>query len=91
MIFLNIIEWIEEKRCYNCPAHSGGFNGEDYDDDCIINPDYGYKLCRCAFLPKFVIRRLIQKCYEEEAKSWDEYMKKEYGPDWETRENSDLR
>lgn len=80
---INIIELIEEKRCYSCPAHFGGYNGEDYDDGCCINPDYGTTLCLCAFLPRFVVRHLIRKENEKEIKFLNEYMTRKYGQNWE--------
>ena len=75
---MNIIEKLEEKRCGKCPSHYGGFNGEDYDDGCIINPDYGYKMCWNAFLPRFIINILISKENEAEERRLEEYMENEY-------------
>ncbi|MFT3952756.1 MAG: hypothetical protein QM689_12610 [Oscillospiraceae bacterium] len=83
---MNIFERMEEKRCANCPAHTGGFNGEDYDDDCIINPNYSEKMCWRTFLPKFIIKKMIQSAWKKEVDSWNEHMKQKYGDDWETHD-----
>jgi hypothetical protein len=69
---MTALEKLEERRCAKCPAHTGGFNGEDYDDDCHINPTYGEKFCWKVLLPHWAIQILIERKNRIEDKAINE-------------------
>ena len=70
-----ILDNLKAKRCMNCPAHYGGFNGEDYDDGCEIFGYYEEKMCPYSILPRWIIRLIIKKCREDELRRLEEWYK----------------
>ncbi len=76
-MIIRLINKLEKHRCSKCPAHTGGFNGEDYDDDCLINSSYGEKICWMAFLPHWIIRALTLRVSKKEEIILNEYLVRE--------------
>ena len=70
---MRFIDKLEAKRCENCPAHYGGFNGEDYDDGCEIFGYYEEKVCPYFMLPRWIIRLFIKRCSKDELKRLEEW------------------